>query len=122
MQSLIEDEIRIHHVRGTKFNAWRTDGPLEVYLRITQRYINRRIVKTIDLATINVIEDKQNQGVFRRFLSGMEALAEDLDRVIYIENVLNPRFAEFFRRRGYTEIDTDGVPCFWFGRIPRASE
>jgi len=53
---------------------------------------------TLDIANITVDEGKRGKGVFTAFLSRVEALG----KIIFIENVLDVRFQDFFRERGYT--------------------
>lgn len=83
------------------------------YIRVTKRYVEGKVVNTIDLANLKVEPPrKQGEGVFTAFLVHMEAEAKRLDRVVFVENVLEDRFQEFFRKRGYAETDTI-PPCFW---------
>ena len=85
-------------------NAWFQLPNLEVYVRVVPG------LKRIDIA--NVLARVRGQGTFTSFLVDMERLADELGFSLYIENVLEPRFADFFRQRGYKEIPSDGPPSF----------
>jgi hypothetical protein len=63
----------------------------------------------IDLATIQV--DQPGRGTFTGFL---QALEQQVEIPIFVENVLNERFAEFFRNRaGWLRASKDLIlPCF----------
>ena len=100
-------------------NAWVHLEKMRVYVRArSTRYINKKIVSTFDVATVEVEAPYRGQGVFTRFLEKIEA---DLDLPIYVENVLDPRFQNFFRKRkGYKELpsqfleDCEQPACFIF--------
>lgn len=98
-------------------NVWLQEGPLKVYVRHPGlHWVNGEMLKTFDLASVEVEESHRGQGHFKRLLERLEdhvALAEP----IYIENVLPKRFRYFFRKRGYLELPcTSGLPeappCF----------
>ena len=92
------------HTSHKQFNrGWISPKGLAVYVRYTRHYINGVVVDTIDLANINATQ--QGKGVFTAFLKKVEEIAKCQSRVVYIENVLERRFQEFFERRGYVLID-----------------
>lgn len=100
-------------------NAWVELDKMRVYVRKgSMRYINKKAVTTFDVATVEVDAAHRGQGVFTRFL---ESLEESLDSPIYVENVLEKRFQDFFRKRkGYKELpsqlldDCEQPACFIF--------
>lgn len=93
--------------------AWFKDSDMKVYVRVGRRMIEGSIRETIDIATIEVF--KPGQGTFTRFLEQVEELAAAGPiHTIYVENVLESRFAEFFRKRGYSVSPYAGeTPCFY---------
>lgn len=94
-------------------NAWIVEMGVTAYLRITRRYLGGQVVDTIDVANVKVETPfKKGRGVFTAFLEHMEEEGVRLNRVVYVENVLEERFRQFFRRRGYTEVPTV-PPSFW---------
>ena len=86
-----------NHVR------WISDDVMKVYVRKSRRYINDKLIICLDLASIEVIENKRGQGIFTAFLGYAHAL-NPWD-VTYIENVLAPRFARYFRNNNWCERD-----------------
>lgn len=84
-------------------NSWFNLPGLNVYLRVVPG------LKRIDIA--NVTAEPQGRGTFTRFLEKMEALAEELGAALFIENVLEERFQQFFENRGY-ESNGQDPPCF----------
>jgi len=93
-------------------SGWITSSQGAVYVRKGVHLIDGRLVTTLDLASIDMVAP--GQGHFTRFLEQ----AKDLNPwdAIYIENVLNPRFAEHLRRSGWSEIPNQDAPCFYLLR------
>ena len=88
-----------------KYNGWLyfPEYYLNIYLRITKRYINGTFHNSIDLATISVDEDCRNQGHFTRFLNHVEQVADKSGRIVYIESIVNKQFKKFLLKSGYSE-------------------
>jgi len=97
-------------------NAWIKDGPLSVYIRKSERmFVLGKRVHTIDVANVTV--RTPGQGLFTLYLHGVECLAATRGSVVYVENVIDERFREFFRRRGYTECEGGfGTRSFYLER------
>ena len=95
--------------------AWVKEGHVEAYLRVTKRVWDGKYVDTIDFASGEVPESKQGNGHFTRFLIKLEEWADDLDRALYFENVINPILEGMLVRRGYAQAGL----CFL--REPRGS-
>ena len=87
-------------ISSPQSNAWLTVGNMSVYVRKGHHPFNDEIIATIDIANVSVPSKYQNQGTFTRFLEDVESLGLP----VYIENVLTPRFADFFRKRGYDTV------------------
>lgn len=92
-----------------RLGQWISTDDMEIYIRFSSIHylpILSKPAKCIDLGNISVIPEKQNKGVFTRFLDEIEPIvaAESSIEFIFIENVLTERFANFLRKRGYTEI------------------
>lgn len=91
-------------------NAWFKDRTLDIFVRVTKRTVDgRSLVDTIDLAYI--IARRPGNGAFTKLLGEVEQLAVQHKRVVYIENVIEPRFLSFLTRRGYTVIPDTSPPC-----------
>lgn len=104
----MEDIIKfIHRDKGNEWFVYA--GCMRIYLRIEQRYLNRNKFQTLDIATIS-INDKRNRskGIFSDFLSSIIKYCELCTDVeaIYIENVLDERFANFFRKKNILSVGT----------------
>lgn len=82
-------------------NAWIEEDGLKVYVR-------KSIYKgLIDIANVNAA--KRGKGAFTRFLVRLE----EQGYALHIENVIADRFADYFRKLGWTEIPCQyGVPSF----------
>jgi hypothetical protein len=105
-------------------NMWIRFEGITIYVRVTQRGLpcatEHLRVPTIDLA--NMQADQPGEGVLPRALLGIEALAREKERWVYIENVLTERFAAWWERRGYIRIPTryhNAPGCFVLPPPPR---
>lgn len=88
-----------------------TEG--KAYIRITQRMISSgNIQPTIDLATVEIDEEFQNQGVFKKVLEVVEHKAAQYDRHVFLENVLNEVLIEPLQKYGYTMLEDSFPPSF----------
>jgi hypothetical protein len=106
---------------GPARNAWIASGlGQEVYVRKTRRILGGAdCLKVLDIGNVNTMEKRQHKGLFKRFLAEafISAWGQGYE-AIYIENVLTPRFADYFRRNGWVEIpdheySSVSLPCFY---------
>lgn len=97
----------LRRVEGGAYAArgWIRSGHLSAYVRVTRRRVNREIVETIDVASVEVPEAHQGKGCFSRWLPKVEALAAKHGRIVFVESVLNDRLASFLVARGYHTVD-----------------
>ncbi len=98
-------------LEGKEKNAWCEFGKLRIYMRKTVRYN----LQTLDIATITIHNPKfRGKGAFTEFLAWIEeeVVRRDIDQ-IFIENVLDERFQNFFLKKGYSR-DKNYIdpPCF----------
>lgn len=108
-------------------NAWIKESGLEVYLRKShrtehglltdprgpQRYRSQgSALATLEIA--NVSAKRPGQGCFTTF----RCIVEQLYSRIYVENVLETRFCEYFQRNGYQICTPEGQypPCLIWTR------
>lgn len=105
-ESEVRKMIESHGDRRLGTSAFITDGCLKAYVRITERHLPLPAVftKTIDVASLDVLEPWQGRGHSTKFLEAVENVARQHGRVVFVECVLNERFAEFLEKRGYTKI------------------
>lgn len=85
----------------------------KVYIRTTQRMIAPgEIHPTIDLATIEIDEEFQNQGVFKEILQMVEQKAQQYNRTVFLENVINEVLIQPLQNYGYSMVDDSFPPSF----------
>ncbi len=89
-------------INGRSRNAWLEGDGYSIYVRKTKHHINERTLDTIDLANINFAPQYMGRGNFTVLLDFLE---KQQPLPIYIENVLTVRFANFFRKRRYIEVN-----------------
>ena len=77
--------------------AWIKSPGLEIYVRVTERMVGDARVQTLEIASVNA--SKRGKGTFSTWLIGFEALADKLNRAVYVENVLTEQFALFWQNR-----------------------
>lgn len=101
--------------KATARAQWFEEGEVHVYLRNAKHCIRTDkgacMLDTVDVASITV--DNAGQGHFTRFLADLEEAMPKLapTRTIFVENVLSPRFAQFFEKRGYIQCNPPDI-CF----------
>jgi hypothetical protein len=95
-----------------KINEWISFGEMEVYVRKSKRYfpsIKDGFISCFDVANVNVIDGEQGKGKFTSFFDVVIELAQVQGYdAIYIESVINSKFAESLsKKKGMIEISTD---------------
>lgn len=100
MESLI-----IELSRGSFMHRWFNikEYRVHAYIRITKRFINGIFQDTLELANVKVDERYRGCGNFSRFLSHIEELGTQYDRIIYIESIINPILRNYICKLNYTE-------------------
>lgn len=104
----------LNEERWTNRNRWFEISKLKVYMRRGTHYIDEKFVQCIDVASVEVEEDVRGEGRFTHFLEDLEAFLdkERPDLLIYVENVLEARFQDFFKRRlNYEQCNPPNI-CF----------
>ena len=102
------DHITLDHyifINGYNNRSWLKFGHLAVYIRKSIRYKE----PCLDIANVSVNQKHQNKGIFIKFLEIVEAK----NIPIFVENVLTERFANFFLKRGYEQVNQELPKCFW---------
>lgn len=84
-------------------------GFSELYVRIDRRRFQETDWSIVDVLNIaNVTAESPGQGAFTRLAGRL--LREG--RILFVENVLNPRFARKLAALGFTRTGS-GFPCFY---------
>lgn len=85
----------------------------KAYIRVTQRMTAPGCLQpTIDLATVEIDEQFQHQGVFKEVLNVVEQKAVQYNRQVYLENVLNEVLIAPLQKYGYTMLEESFPPSF----------
>lgn len=93
---------------------------MEVYARIGVFSASGTQERSFQIAKVLVLPKRQGRGVFTEYLDWLETEASKFDiRYIYVESVLSQRFADFFRKRGYTERPFGQGPSSFYKHIPK---
>ena len=91
--------------RINKANHLVSNDYFTAYVRLTSRPINRTPVNTLELASITVSGKFTGKGCFRNaILPAFEEASRRLEVTLFVENVQDPRFQEFFLKRGYSKL------------------
>jgi len=104
----VKDKMNLHEFVESRYkNHWIDNRFLSAYVRKTERYcqapdeLEPRIVKRLDLVSVEVKDKCKGKGHFTKFLEDFEKEARRLERYIYIEDVQEPRLVTFLEKRGY---------------------
>ena len=101
----IEDQIDDFLKSGER-NAWLSDDEIKIYLRNRSNRLGKTM---LDIGSVEATNP--GCGKFKVLLPMILDKAFKAGRDgVYIENVITPRFASFFRKEGWTECDGYGGP------------
>lgn len=93
-------------------NKWlySPDQFFKIYVRKGNRIYKNSVLKTLDIASVELDENFRGLGCFTKYLQFVEA---EIKLSVYVENVLNQRLREFFlKREGWEELDLGYDRCF----------
>ncbi len=94
-------------------NIWIRERDIDVYVRRSNRLIEGNLILCLDIASVEVNENRQGQGIFKAFLYQFEKEAAKMRRAVYVENILEPRLLDFLIRKGYILIPKSIPPCVY---------
>lgn len=93
-------------------NIWIEEPNIRVYVRRSLRCLTgNTLEKCLDIASVEVDENKQRQGIFTKFLVEFEQSAKKLNRYVFIESILHEKLLEFLVKRGYEYTDVSTLTC-----------
>ena len=101
----LREWVTTHKTRDTE---WLDLPDLYIFVRLVYRYHAGVLVQSLDLANMTVEESKRGTGVLTAFAEEAEALADELGLYLYVESILEERFAKWWERKGYEMEDTSG--------------
>jgi hypothetical protein len=93
---------------GTERNAWIEEPHMKVYVRKSNRFLSAKTIHNstpvtpcLDIASVEVDEDKRGGGVLTLFIKRFEREAKRLNRGVFVESILEPRLIPFLTKNGY---------------------
>lgn len=96
-------------------NLWLEDDDMKVYVRKGRHILGtgQNAVITLDIATVEVNEGKQNQGIWTNFL--YHAHEMNPWDATYIENILNPILSVSLVKNGWIPVIKPGLysECYY---------
>lgn len=92
-------------------NTWIYERDIKVYVRRSTRYIDGNSVLCLDIASVEVLEKRRGQGLFKAFLNRVEKAAAAMNREVFVESILEPRLLQFLLKRNYTLVPNSIPPC-----------
>lgn len=103
-------------------SRWLRDESLQVYVRRSLRLVEGSLVRAVDIATI--VAETPGQGRGSRFLRYAQSICPA--PYLWLESVLNPRFAKWLERQGWIRVTepgslADDCPSFVWPIAPRES-
>jgi GNAT superfamily N-acetyltransferase len=91
------------------FRHWFYGDNIQVYIRVNQRNIYGRFVRTLEVSNITIDEDARGKGYFSRLLDGLIALADTRGETLFAENVISDIVRGAIIRRGFVDYQGDGA-------------
>lgn len=89
------------------------DYRMNLYARCTSRVLDdRKVHKTVDIATVKVGDNHRGKGHFKRFIAEVESFAMLHGLTVFVESVHNARLASHLQRRGYSRSGLDGFSWY----------
>lgn len=79
------------------------------------------VANTLTLANLLIPPSHQGAGYGTAFIQACMAVAGAHQSLLFIENVLNPKFARFFETLGFKKQELGGcnlAPCYILGSVP----
>lgn len=92
-------------------NMWlyddENDPSFSIYVRKGRHPYKNNMYDFLDLASIDIVEEKQGQGIFTKFLGML--LDKYKDKNIYVESILNPAVRHICKKFGFIDVDSDNM-------------
>ena len=101
-------------INSKHYSTWLAVGPIMLFVRksVRQNPKCHGLIRCFDIA--NVQCEDRGVGHFSELFANLEELSEFGFNAIYIEQVLNSRFAEYFRKKNIMEVkDLADIPSFF---------
>lgn len=111
VNSINEDELE-DVIKLDRANVWIKYGPISLYIRVGFRYIEQQKVKSIDLATFGIRNEKlQGKGYFSMLLKATERLGKIYKYDgIFVESIINPTLVTILANKGFRKVSNFEPP------------
>jgi GNAT superfamily N-acetyltransferase len=118
------DDLRTAVAKDSPYpwRGYRNNRFASLYVRVTFRVVQAkgmkapRRVRTVELASIDVLEQYRGRGTFRAVLAELKSIAKSSGRTLYLENVINEDLYRSMRKdpdmRQLRQIDGPSDNCF----------
>lgn len=93
---------------------------LEVYMRISKRFIAGEKVSTVDVANLGVKRNFRRRGNASSLYRIIEREADQRGLFVFVENSVHAYMQNHHRRNGYTQVGETEICCFY--RTPNELE
>lgn len=104
-------------------NTWFNFEHIDIYMRNAKRFIHNedKAIMHIDIANIEVPLNR-HVGIWTEYREAIEYMADELNRPIYLENVLNRHLRESLVRHGYKNATEYSAEVLCYRRMPKQQE
>ena len=95
-------------------NQWVYGDEGKVYVRLSRRVVDGKTLQpAVDVATIEVDEEFQRQGVCTQLLIAAGQYAQQTNRVLFVESVITPHLITLLEKQGFEKCPHSEPPSFY---------
>ena len=87
-------------------NVYVNDDKITMYIRKSQRLVNKQTVKFFDIGNISIDENHWGKGIFTNLISNLISKYPDMN--IFVESILNPAIETALNKFNFEKQDLYG--------------
>jgi len=87
-------------------NTYVNDDKITMYIRKSQRLVNKKTVKFFDIGNISIDENHWGKGIFTNLISNLISKYPDMN--IFVESILNPAIETALNKFNFEKQDLYG--------------
>jgi len=87
-------------------NTYVNDDKITMYIRKSQRLVNKQTVKFFDIGNISIDENYWGKGIFTNLISNLISKYPDMN--IFVESILNPAIETALNKFNFEKQDLYG--------------
>lgn len=87
-------------------NTYVNDDKITMYIRKSQRLVNKQTVKFFDISNISIDENHWGKGIFTNLISNLISKYPDMN--IFVESILNPAIETALNKFNFEKQDLYG--------------